>query len=172
MKKVILPLLVTFLFIFESIFISYSPKNFLDSDLIYVPRFLIIALILLSIYVERKYAIVYAFIFGFLYDVVFTEILGVHLFAFPFIVYIVSLIMKVLQSNIVISTFVSLFGVALLEFVIYGIYSIINITSMSVNEFIEWRLIPTLFLNFIFTVIFIYPLKVYFEKLKEAISNE
>lgn len=129
-------------------------------------------LILLMVYVNRKYAIIYAFIFGFLFDAVYTEILGVHLFVFPLIIYIVSLIMKVLQSNIVIATIVSIFGVALFEFAVYGLYWTINITNMTIHEFVQWRLIPTLFINFIFTVIFVYPLKVYFEKLKQAISNE
>lgn len=172
MRRVLLPVLFVAFFLFESLFVELVPAELFGSDRIFVPRLLMIAILFLSIYGGKTHGIVYGFIFGLLYDVVYTEILGVYLFMFPFIAYIIAKLMKVLQSNIFISSILTVIGVCLLELGIYEMNFIIHMTEMPFSKFIELRLFPTSILNLALTIVFAYPLKRYFEKWADQLRNE
>jgi rod shape-determining protein MreD len=89
---------------------------------------------------------------------------------FPVTAYIISKLMKILQSNIVMATFVTLIGIAILEMVVYEINFLIHVTAMEFPQFITIRLIPTLILNFIFIILVVYTLKKQFEKMNELLT--
>ena len=172
MKKFILPLLFIFLFVFESIFIEFLPLKMFGNEVILVPRFLMVAILFFTIFGDVKQGIFTGFIIGFLFDVVYTGILGIYLVLFPAIAFLVSKIMKALQANVVILTFVSALAIALLEFAVYQMNIFIKITNMEFLMFVEKRLLPTLILNLILTIIIGYPLKRLFEKYKKEVVNE
>lgn len=167
MNRFFLPLLLFVFFTVESIFVQLLPSEYFYGKWILVPRFLIAALLLLSIYGSQKYAILYGFAFGLLFDIVYTEIIGIYLFLFPLTIYLVMKAMKVLQANALVVTLAILAGIALLELVIYKMNSFLHITDLTLKEFADMRLLPTLCLNLIFIVVAFYPLKRYFEKLVE-----
>lgn len=171
MKTFLLCLLIIFSFVFESVFVQLLPETINSSRLV-VPHFLLVILILLTIYGKRNTGIMYSFIFGLLFDIVYTEILGIYLFMLPVVSYICSKLMKILQTNLVIVVFVTAIGVALLEFGVYEITYIIHRTDMDFISFLRVRLLPTLVLNIIFTILFCYPLKRYFEKYGDEIRND
>ncbi len=172
MKKFLLPLLFLLLFIAESLFVQFLPADFFGQNRTLAPRFLFSALLLLTIFVGRKQGILYAAIFGLLFDIVYIEIIGIYLFLFPFITYIVSKIMHVLQANIIVAFFVSILGIALLEIGVYEMYYLIHVTNLDFVSFLKLRLYPVLLLNAVFLLIFIYPLKRYFEKVAETLRGE
>jgi rod shape-determining protein MreD len=171
-KKLLLPFLFLLLFIFESLFVQYLPADLFGVQKILVPRFLIISIFFLTIYGSAKHGIVYGLIFGLLFDIVFTEILGIYLFLYPFIAFIVLKIMKVLQVNLLITSIVSLIGVALLEIAVFEMNTLIGITAIGFTSFLNMRLIPTLLLNAIFLIIAAYPLKRQFEKIAENLRAD
>lgn len=171
MRKYFLPLLFIFLFVLESTFaLMVPPKEIFGSERWLIPHFLLIAIMLLIIFGSKKLGLLYAFIFGLLFDIVYTEIIGINLFLFPVVTYIVYQLMKILQNNLIVTTIIILFGVALMEMGSYGINLIISITTMTFSDFIFLRFIPTLILNLIFIIILIYPLKKYYEKYVERLS--
>lgn len=163
-----LPFALFFLFfIVESLFVELFPIRFLSGGHILVPRFLLAGILLLTIYGNKKYGIWYGLLFGLMFDIVYTEIIGIYLFMFPLTAYFISKLMKILQTNIIIATFVVLFGIAVLEIVVYEMNYLIHITGMEFPHFMSMRLVPTLIVNFIFILIVVYPLKKQFEKLNE-----
>lgn len=172
MRRFLLPIIFTACFIFESIFLELMPSKFFSHERILVPHLLIITLFFLTIYGSRNLGIIYSFIFGLLFDVVYTEIIGIYIFMFPLISYIVSKIMKVLQTNLLIMTVVTLFGITLLEFGVYEMNFLIHKTSMDFSSFSQSRLLPTLLLNLVFTIIVAYSLKRQFEQLADQLRNE
>ncbi|NMD70550.1 rod shape-determining protein MreD [Bacillus sp. DNRA2] len=172
MRTFLLPVLFTACFIFESIFLELTPGKYLHHDNLFVPHLLMIALILLTIYGNRNYGIMYGFIFGLLFDVIYIEIIGIYMVVFPIVCYLISKIMKVLQTNLIIVTFVTLIGVALLEVSVYYMSFLIHRTDMVFSTFLHDRLIPTIILNLVLTIIFAYPLKRHFEKLADQLRNE
>ncbi|MGX6442920.1 rod shape-determining protein MreD [Neobacillus sp. K501] len=172
MRKFLLPLLFLFLFLLESIFAQYLPPSTFGKNNILVPHFLFTGILFLTIYAGRKYGIIYAAIFGLLFDIVWIEIIGIYFFLFPFIAYLVSKIMHVLQTNIIVSFFVSLIGITLLEIGVYEMDFLIHKTNLEFMKFIELRLYPSLILNGVFLIIAAYPLKRHFEKFAESLRDE
>jgi rod shape-determining protein MreD len=171
-KKFLLPLLFLFLFIFESLFVEFLPEKIFGFERILVPHFLFTALLFLTIYVGKKQGIIYAAIFGLLFDIVYVEIIGIYFFLYPFISYLVYKLMQVIQANIIIAFLVSLVGIALLEIGVYEMNYLIHVTNLDFISFINLRFYPTLLLNAAFIIIVAYPLKRFFEKHSEAMRDE
>lgn len=170
MRKFLLPLLLLLFFILESIFVELMPPKVFGNEYILVPHFLIIAIILLTVYGPKNYGVLYGFLFGLWFDIVYTEIMGIYLCLFPLVAYISYKLMKVLQTNIVMVTFISILGVALVELGAYEMNVLINRTGMTFATFSMDRLIPTLILNLIFIILTIYPFKKHFEKLAMSLD--
>jgi len=172
MKKILLPLLFVCLFLVESLFVEYLPDQVFGQNWILVPRFLFSTLIFLTIYTGKKQGILYAAIFGLVFDVVYVEVIGIYLFLFPLICYLVSKIMHLWHDNFMIAFFVTICATTLLELGSFGIQHIIHIANLDFIDFLNLRLFPTLILNAIFLLIFGYPLKRYFEKYAARLSGE
>nr|WP_263325562.1 rod shape-determining protein MreD [Neobacillus sp. Marseille-Q6967] len=172
MRKVLLPLLFIFLFIVESLFAQYAPSKVWGYDYILVPHFLFAGILFLAIYAGRRYGIIYATIFGLLFDIVWIEVIGIYFFLFPFITYLISKLMHVLQTNIIVAFFVSLLGISLLEMGVYEMDFLIHITNMEFLSFIEMRFYPSLVLNALFLLFAAYPLKRHFEKFVQSLRDE
>lgn len=172
MRKILLPLFFLLFFVLESVFVQSLPVDVLSSERILVPRFLIIVILFMTLYGYRNHGLLYGAIFGLLFDVVYTEIIGVYLFLFPIIAYLSSKMMGVLQSNLVVVSLVSILGVCLLELGAYEFNFIINMTDMDFQSFLRLRLFPTFLLNLAFIILFAYPLKRFFEKYRAELEKD
>lgn len=172
MKRLIIPLLFLFLFVFEGLFTQLFPADIFDGKYIFVPRFLLLALFFFAIYGSSKHGIIFAFIFGLLFDMVYTEIIGIYLFLFPLATYVLMTMMRIIQTNIVLVSFVSIICVALLESAVYFMNLLIHITDITFASFTDIRLLPTLALNFLFVVLAAYPFKRQSEKFADSLRND
>ncbi|MCM3587671.1 rod shape-determining protein MreD [Mesobacillus maritimus] len=172
MKRFLVPLLLTLLFVIEGLFAQLLPANLFNGDYILVPRLLIMAIFFLTIYGSVKHGIIYGFVYGLLFDMVYTEIIGVYLFLFPLTTYFFLMIMKVVQTHILVVSFVSLISIAALEAAVYGMNLLIHIADIDFTSFTEIRLVPTLALNLIFVILFAYPFKKQFEKFADRLRND
>ena len=153
MIRLIIPAIAVVLFYLEPVFGLFSPLDIGGEYRYLIPRFLIMYLIFLSIYYSRNRAIVYALLFGLLYDVFFIDIIGLYSFLYPIICLIASFLMKFIYQHLIATTVVSLLLVAGLEFVLYYFFSLIGLTDISPQVFIRERLIPTMIANSIFLVV-------------------
>lgn len=172
MRKFLLPLFLLFLFIVESLFVQFLPGQAFHSERIFVPHFLIVAIFFLTIYGSEKHGILYGMAFGLLFDVVYTEIIGIYLFLFPFVAYVITKLMKIFQNNIFLGSLMTLFGIALVELGSYEMNMLIHITNMDFMTFLNLRLFPTLLLNAAFIILVSYPLKRYFERFAQKLRDE
>ena len=172
MRKFLLPLLFLLLFIVESLFVEFLPAKIFGFERIFVPHFLFIAILFLTIFVGRKHGIIYAAIFGLLFDIVYVEIIGIYFFLYPFISYLIYKLLQILQSNIITAFLATLLGISLLEIGVYEMNYLIHVTDLDFISFINLRFYPTLSLNAAVTLIAAYPLKWLFEKQLEAIRAE
>ncbi|MGG5254899.1 rod shape-determining protein MreD [Neobacillus sp. SM06] len=172
MRKFLLPLLFLFLFVFESIFMQFLPGTIFQREWILAPHFLIAAILFFTIYGSERRGILYGLLFGLLFDVVYTEIIGIYLFLYPFVAYLVTKMMKVLQTNLFLASLMVVTGVALVELGSYEMNMLIHITSMNFITFVTIRLFPTLILNAIFILLAAFPLKRYFENFAKNLRAE
>lgn len=172
MIRFLLPALFAFLFILESLFVELLPAELFNSDRILVPHFLMAGILFLTAYLSPKHGIIYGLIFGFLFDVVYTEIIGIYLFMFPVIAYMFANMMRVLQTNILIVSILSLLGIALLEIGVFQLMLLIKITDLDFSTYVKIRLVPTLILNMAFIVIAAFPFKKQFENAADRLRND
>lgn len=168
MKKAILPLITMFSFYAESVFASMLP--FIGNRLS-VPHFLLVVLTIMGIYYFRDVTLIYAAIFGLLFDIYFTGLIGIYLFLFPIAVYAAAKLMKVFQINILTAGLVTLVNLLLVEFAVYGLYSLIYNTGMPIVMFLDHRLWPTLLLNLVFYAIIIIPFSNWLQKRRKEIAD-
>ncbi|ALC89799.1 rod shape-determining protein MreD [Bacillus sp. FJAT-18017] len=167
MRRVFLPLLLFLFFTIESIFVQLLPSEYFMDKYILVPRFLIGILMLFAIYGKQKQAVIYGFVFGLLFDIVYTEIIGVYLFLFPLTIVMVSRLMRVFHANVLVAIVAILAAISALEIVIYKLNNFIGITEMPFSAFAEVRLLPVIVLNFVFLAVAFYPFRRFFEKLAQ-----
>lgn len=171
MRKLFIPLVAFLLFISESMFVNILSGE-LSGDKIFVPRFLMIFLVFLSVYSYPRTAMWYSFFIGLAFDIVYTEILGIYLAIFPIITYVMTKTMKILQNNIFVVSLMALFAVAIVETIAFGVYFILGIGNLPFQEFLSIRLVPTLILNAIAIAILAYPLKQKILKYDDENSSE
>jgi rod shape-determining protein MreD len=170
MKKLILPFVVFLFFVIEStVFQQLLPKN---DDIAIVPRLLVIALLFVALDGPKNSAIIYALSFGFLYDLLYTDIIGVYTFSFTVIVYLFTQLTKYLYIHFFFMLLFSVVSILILELLVYAFYSIIGITSISMFAFYERLLMPTIILNSILVTLFYIPLKKLITKLSLYSSEE
>ncbi|MCZ0756670.1 rod shape-determining protein MreD [Anoxybacillus sp. J5B_2022] len=172
MKKLFLPFLAILFFVSESLFVDLWPKSIWYEHYIFAPRFLLIFILFVTVYVTQTHGMVYGLILGGLYDVVYTEILGVYLFSFPLIAYIAAKAMKWFHNHLVVTCFLSMIFVSILEFYVYGIQLFIGKTAMPFEQFYSYRLLPTLLVNALFLLFFSYPLKQWLVKIERYEREE
>ncbi|MCK2016965.1 rod shape-determining protein MreD [Peribacillus frigoritolerans] len=158
MRYFILSFIALVFFVFESIFAQMFAGDAFGADKILVPHFMMIFVFFLTMYGSRKMGMLYGAILGLTYDVVYTEILGIYMFLLPFLAYLISKSMKILQNNIMVACLTALLFTAVLEVVIFQMNIILS-ADMGFGEFAERRLVPTLLLNLAFIIISCYPLK-------------
>ncbi len=171
-SRLILPLMTLLFFYSESLFVSYFPGQLFFSQKIIVPHFLIIFLFFICGYFQYRTALIYGFIFGFLFDIYYTEINGIYLVFFPFVIFLTHQMMKALNNNVFVFGFIVLINISILEFLVYQINVIIQRTDLTFMQFADWRLWPTLVLNAIFYIVMSIPLKTFFlRKRKEWLEE-
>jgi rod shape-determining protein MreD len=168
-RRFLLPLILLALFIGESIFVQVTPHDLLGSGKIAVPRFLMGALLFLTIFGSKKHGILYSLLFGLLFDIVYVEIIGIYLFLFPVIAFITTKLMRILHMNIAVASIIVLLGITLLEAGVYQMNLLIHHTDMVFSVFLSSRLLPTLMLNAIFIILAVYPLKRLSEKFADSL---
>lgn len=172
LKRAALPLLLLFAFLFENMFATIVPTEVFWKDSIASPHFFIIVLCFVTVYYSPVQGIYYGLLFGFLFDTVYTELVGIYIFAYPILVYLVYSVMKVLQLNLFIVVSIVLASIAALEYYVYGFLTLLGRTHMSAYVFFTDRLLSTLLLNAIFLFIVCFPLRRYLVRLSKAMEEK
>lgn len=159
MKRLYLPLILFAFVVLEGVAIELLPSSFVINDLLIIPHWVFIFLLYMAIFYDSDqtyFSVLYGAIFGLLIDVVYTEILGVYMFAYAFIIYVIHGIRKLLHGNIYVTILLGIVGILLADFTIYLIYSVVGLTDMALTEYLLYRLIPTILANLLFLLV-LYP---------------
>jgi rod shape-determining protein MreD len=172
MNRFILPFLALIFLFFESIVANMLAGKLIGTDWIVVPRFIMIFVAYITIYGTRKHGMIYGFLLGLAYDVAYTEILGLYMLMLPFFAYLIAKIMKILQSNLLVSVTISLLFIIFIELISFQINTLIGFANMNFKDFAMIRLIPTLIFNLSLLLIFSFPLKRLIEKMEIAEEGE
>ena len=158
--NVFAPMLILFGLLFDGLISGiFSEYLYTENGNVMVPRLIILVLVMVSFYLPRNKMILYALIFGFLYDSYYVGILGIYVAIFPLIVYVTDKLNQVLNPNPITIGMMVFINLSILETMLYGIYKILGFTVINMNMFMAGRLGPTLLLNLVFFIVAFYPLK-------------
>lgn len=160
MSRVYIPLILFVLLILEGVSIRFLPPQIAAGDLLFIPHWILLFLILVCIFYDKPrtyHAVIYALIFGFLIDMIYTGLLGAYMFTYGFAMYLTHILKRAFHGNFYVSLLLAAIGTALSDIVIYVIYSVIGFTDLYWTEYASVRLLPTIIINLIFLVI-IYPM--------------
>jgi rod shape-determining protein MreD len=152
MVRFLIPAVVIVLFFAETEFSLFSPIEWHGHLIYLVPRFLILFLIFMAIYYDRKKAMIYGLIFGLINDIFYIDIIGLYTFLYPFICFIAGSTVKYIHQHLIVTTTLALVLVAILEAALYGFFILISFTDVTFAQFLNTRLIPTMIANAIFLV--------------------
>ncbi|TDQ37962.1 rod shape-determining protein MreD [Aureibacillus halotolerans] len=164
MTKYLLPAVVFLLFILESTFVRWVPGEVGPGEWVVVPRFSLVALLMIAFRQGRAAGVLYGLSIGLLYDMYYTGLIGVYTFSYALMAYVTGSSVRLLHYNIFVITLTCTLGVAAVEWIVYGILLIIGHTNEGLQTFAYTRFIPTLIFNAIFCVLLFKPLERLMEK--------
>lgn len=147
------------LFLLESEFAMFSPLVLNEGTYYLIPRFLLLYLIFLAVYYNRKKAMIYGLIFGILFDVFYINIIGLYTFLYPLICFIAAWCVKRIHPHLLFTLFLAFVLLAIFEFAIYEFFYMIQFTNMALETFLKYRLVPTLMANFLFLLMLVWAFK-------------
>ncbi|WP_156291197.1 rod shape-determining protein MreD [Oceanobacillus salinisoli] len=162
MKRVYILLFLFLFLILEGVAIKFLPSSIVLSEQMMVPHWILLILIFVAVFFDKGHtyhAILYAIIFGFLVDIVYTGILGVYMFSYGIVVYIIHSLKKFLHGNFFVMLLFSILGLILSDLLITFIYDLVGIIKVSWEHYWLDRLVPTVILNLVFFII-LYPILV------------
>lgn len=168
MIRLVLPVVILFFFVFEGTVMQVFSAEFFDVSYELIPRFVMVLILLVAFFMKRSTALIYGLIFGLGMDVIYSDYIGVYVFTMAFTAYIIASISPLFHTNLLTAFFLGLLGVAILEFQVYGLYTVIGIAQVSMNDFLYERLLPTLVLNGGFIILVYYPMRRHFHALDAA----
>ena len=158
--NVFAPMLILFGLLVDGLISGiFSEYLYTENGNVMVPRLIILILVMVSFYLPRNKMIIYAIIFGFLYDSYYVGVLGIYVAIFPLIVYVTDRLNQVLNPNPITIGMMVFINLSILETMLYWIYKILGFTMIDMNTFMAGRLGPTLLLNLVFFIVAFYPLK-------------
>ncbi|MBU9721902.1 rod shape-determining protein MreD [Bacillus alkalicola] len=162
MRRYLLFIVLFILFIAEGTIYQVFAPDFRGSDYLFIPRWVFMIIIFAGIYRGRAIGTLHAVIFGVLYDIIFSSVLGIYTFAMGLIAYLFSIAHPFFQRNLVVSISMSIIAVMILEYFVYGFMLLLGYTTVLHEEFLYIRFIPTVIMNLVVIAVLAYPLRKWF----------
>lgn len=119
----------------------------------------IIALMCCCLTVSKQVMIVATIILGIIFDIYYLGFIGVYAVAFPLLAFVMYQMTSVNNRNIFTMFFASVIFVTMYELITVSIQLVFKIITVNPTMFITRVLGPTLLLNIVIFIIFIWPFK-------------
>ncbi|WP_332689503.1 rod shape-determining protein MreD [Halalkalibacter lacteus] len=163
MSRFYIPTLVFLLLVIEGTLFQLVTPYQHDIGVTIVPRFIVVMLVLIGIHFGRYSSIIYGLVLGLVYDIVYTQLLGVYMFGFGFIGYAFAYTYKLVQDSLLLHLLFVALAVSIFEYYQFGLYRLIGITDLSAIHFFNERFLPGLVLNIAFATLVYIPVKKLFQ---------
>lgn len=160
MSRVYLVVILFVLLALEGVALDFLPTGIVKSDSIIVSHWVFVFTFYIALYfdTDKTYnGVIFAAIFGLLIDIVYTNILGVYMFAYFVSIYLVFIMGRSIRVNLLGAILLGIVGLTIVDSIIYFIYYFIGVTYISLGDYAYYRLLPTVLANIVF-LIMLYPL--------------
>lgn len=160
MKRLLVPLILLLLLILEGVALDILPVSLIKGDFIFVSHWVFVFLVLLAIFYDREdtyFSVFYGLLFGLLIDIAYTGVLGVYMFSYALGAYMVHGLTKILHANVFVTLLLGTAGLILADVMINVIFSFTGLAEMAWQDYIVYRLVPTVTANILF-LLALYPI--------------
>lgn len=160
MTRLYLPLILFLVTVLEGVALELLPVKITHGNLLIISHWVLICLIYTAIFYDDEqtnYSLMYAIIFGLLIDIVYTQILGIYMFTYALTIYIIKKLTRLLHSNLISTILFGILGIVLADWFIYIIFTMIGYTDLSWDNYLIYRLLPTILANILFLIL-VYPI--------------
>ena len=156
MRRFYLPLILLFLIVIEGVALDLLPSSIMMEHWMVIPHWVLVFLMMIAIIYdfENTYvSVLYAIFFGLLIDIVYTNVLGVYMFSYALVTYIIHGLNKLLHHNFITAILLTIAGIALADIGINIVYFFIGTSPMIWEEYAMNRLVPTIIANGLFFIV-------------------
>ncbi|WP_078391821.1 rod shape-determining protein MreD [Shouchella patagoniensis] len=159
MSRAYLSFVLLILLVAEGTLLPYTLQNYTDPSQYIVPRFSLMAIVLIGLYSGKQAGLVYGLVFGLIYDIVYTNYLGIYMFGFACLGYVFAVPLKAVKESALWAVMLCIIGVFLFEYYQFGIFYALGVADLSGSLFFLDRLLPTLILNSAFAILTVLPFR-------------
>ncbi|SDB81559.1 rod shape-determining protein MreD [Shouchella lonarensis] len=159
MSRTYFSFVIVGLFVLEGALVSHVLQAHTTPDQIVVPRFVLIIVVMIGLFTNGRTGLLYGLAFGLMYDIVYTNLLGVYAFGFACLGYVFGLYQYAFRASSFWVVLLSIAGVVLFEYYQYGIFSMLGKADLSGSTFLTSRLFPTVVFNGAFAMLVVLPFR-------------
>lgn len=158
MPRFLLSLLLLVVFLLEGTVFQFILPHEGEMSWSMLPRFALVGVILIALFLGRREGLIYGFCIGLLQDILFGHIIGIYTFSMMVAGYFSGLILLLFHRSLaVVITTVALvlFGH---EWLLYSIYRLFSSPTVDVQWIITKEILPTVGVNLFFALVVYYPM--------------
>ncbi len=166
MPRFLLSLMLLLVFLMEGTVFQFVLPHGGEMSLTILPRFALVGVIMIALFLGRREGLIYGLCIGFLQDVLYGHMIGVYTLSMMIAGYFAGLILLLFHRSLaVVVTTVALvlFGH---EWLLYSIYRLFLSPPFDVQWILTKQILPTVGVNLLFAMLIYYPLL----KLVDAIN--
>ncbi|WP_082672950.1 rod shape-determining protein MreD [Paenibacillus senegalimassiliensis] len=157
-RKMLLLLLVFVLFILEGTLIPWLVPGAWQTRI--TPHLVYVVILYFSVYEHRHTGLVLGLTFGILHDIVFYgALIGTYSFAMGLSGYLLGLLSRSQRAPLPLMMIIVLLGSLLLDSILFGTYSLFELTHQPYTWALTNHIIPNVFVQFIFALAIYVPLR-------------
>lgn len=172
MKRVWLTALIVFLFILEgSVVQVLFPTSAGMAGMTAVPRFALVASLLVAMFLGRREGLYYGLAIGFLQDVLYVDVIGLYMMSMMLACYFSGLIVLLFQRSfgmMLVTCVIVLFGH---EWLLYILFRLFSLAPQDAQWVLTSQILPTVLLNGLFMLMIYLPVKLLCEPIAAGRSG-
>lgn len=166
--SILIGVLISF-FVLEGTLVQVISLNASGGSFHILPRFVLVLLIYISLFIGRRRAFILGLLFGLFIDIQYSDVIGVYAFSLAIIPYVSALAYQYFQLNIVLIILTVLLSVYAHETMNYYLFELFGLAGGS----FEWRQhIPTAIFNAVFALLIYRPVYYFLERMMDGRQDE
>lgn len=162
------------LFLLEGTILKWIIPVVWQKQVIVSTHFVLVVILFIGIYLDRRSALVYGVLFGLLHDIVYygPTMIGTYSFAMGLAGYLSGLLTLRSRSNLLSSVIVLAVGNFVFEGIVYALYRVFQITQEPLNWLFFRYMLPSVLINLLFALLVYVPLRKWLEDMPRHRTEE
>lgn len=157
MKRRNINIILFLIFLIEGSIFRYLFPDITETGALVSPRFVLASIILISIFVDKKYALFLGLLFGLLYDLIYGGVLGLYTVGMAGIGYFSGWFIQFLHPTFLVFVLIEFIGLLAFELFIYSMLSLYQLVEMPIEQAFTHFMFPSVIFNLLFAIIIYLP---------------